>query len=73
MIKKPKKDDASSPMPSEPSEKAAKGLKLVIVESPSKAKTITKYLGKGYKVMASVGHIRDLPKKLGVDIENGFQ
>jgi DNA topoisomerase-1 len=46
---------------------------LVIVESPSKAKTITKYLGTGYKVMASVGHIRDLPKKLGVDIEGGFQ
>ncbi|BDU78021.1 type I DNA topoisomerase [Mesoterricola sediminis] len=47
--------------------------RLVIVESPSKAKTITKYLGKGYTVKASVGHIRDLPKKLGVDIEHGFQ
>ena len=49
------------------------GRALVIVESPSKAKTIEKYLGSGYRVMASVGHIRDLPKKLGVDIENGFQ
>ena len=70
MTKKPTKGDSSAPDPVEP---AKKGLKLVIVESPSKAKTITKYLGKGYKVMASVGHIRDLPKKLGVDIENGFQ
>ena len=46
---------------------------LVIVESPTKVKTIGKYLGKGYDVVASVGHIRDLPKsKLGVEIENNF-
>ncbi|MDD2417957.1 MAG: type I DNA topoisomerase [Oscillospiraceae bacterium] len=48
--------------------------KLVIVESPAKAKTIEKYLGSGYKVVASMGHIRDLPKSLlGVDIENKFK
>ncbi|HHU05209.1 MAG TPA: type I DNA topoisomerase [Clostridiales bacterium] len=46
---------------------------LVIVESPAKARTIEKYLGGDYKVAASIGHLRDLPKsKLGVDIENGF-
>ncbi len=46
---------------------------LVVVESPAKAKTIVKYLGKDYKVMASMGHLRDLPEKsMGVDIENGF-
>ena len=48
--------------------------KLVIVESPSKAKNIQSYLGAGYEVVASVGHIRDLPKKeLGVDIAHGFK
>ena len=47
---------------------------LVIVESPAKAKTIAKYLGKDYTVKASVGHIMDLPKsKLGVDIEKDFE
>ncbi|MGH9962737.1 MAG: toprim domain-containing protein, partial [Pyrinomonadaceae bacterium] len=47
---------------------------LVIVESPAKAKTINKYLGKDYLVKASIGHIKDLPsKRLGVDIENDFK
>ena len=49
-------------------------MNLVIVESPAKAKTINKYLGKDYKVLASYGHIRDLPSKNGsVDPENNFQ
>src|SRR6476646_10750150 len=48
---------------------------LVVVESPAKAKTIKKYLGSGYEVMASKGHIKDLPKKArgGIDIDHGFK
>ena len=50
------------------------GKSLVIVESPAKAKTINKYLGSDYQVMASIGHIKDLPKSgLGVDVENNFE
>jgi DNA topoisomerase I len=50
------------------------GSTLVIVESPGKVKTIAKYLGRGYRVRATVGHIMDLPaKKLGVDVDNGFR
>ena len=51
----------------------AKAKDLVIVESPAKAKTIEKYLGGDYKVKASMGHLRDLPKsKMGVDLEHDF-
>ena len=47
---------------------------LVILESPSKALTVKGYLGSNYKVIASIGHVRDLPKStLGVDIDNGFE
>ena len=60
-------DDDSGSVPSS-------GQALVIVESPAKAKTIGKYLGRGYKVRATVGHVRDLPeKKMGIDVDNGFE
>jgi len=56
------------------SDGASDGPTLVIVESPAKAKTIGKYLGRGYRVRATVGHIMDLPeKKLGIDVEDGFK
>ncbi len=55
-------------------EKKSGGKHLVIVESPAKARTIGKYLGKDYQVAASVGHVRDLPtKELGVDVDHGFE
>ncbi|MEW6546423.1 MAG: type I DNA topoisomerase [Bacillota bacterium] len=52
---------------------AGRARPLVIVESPAKARTIEKFLGREYRVMASMGHVRDLPRsRLGVDVENGF-
>ncbi len=60
-------------MASKPSTLSARNRTLIVVESPSKAKTINKYLGDKYTVFASVGHIKDLPKKeIGLDFENHY-
>lgn len=72
---KAKRSSAEPELPhDEDAARAAAGKALVIVESPAKAKTIGKYLGSGYAVKATVGHIRDLPvKSIGIDPDNGFE
>jgi len=67
-----KRPSTAAPKGGKAASKNASGT-LVVVESPAKAKTIKKYLGRSFEVKASVGHVKDLPKsKMGVDIENGF-
>lgn len=74
-VAKSKTDKKTASAAKKTSKKTKKAKKnLVIVESPAKASTITKFLGKNYMVMASMGHVRDLPKsQLGVDIENDYE
>jgi len=77
-VKKPKSVKTRKPKPAAPEAPASKrgpggGSSLVIVESPAKGRTIGRCLGRGYTVKATVGHVRDLPKReLGVDVEHGF-
>jgi len=67
-------EEGAEPAPEAPSDRPKGKKSLVIVESPAKARTITKYLGRGYLVRHSLGHVRDLPKsRLGVDVDNAFE
>src|SRR5687767_12831796 len=67
-------EETADDAPAKGTKKGKREKALVVVESPAKANTIKKYLGAGYTVKVSVGHIMDLPKsKMGVDVEKGFE